>query len=49
MAWWQQLWADRKVKVMLRFDDFRLDPAALQVFRNDVPLDAPPQVVDVLA
>lgn len=34
---------------MLRFDDFRLDPAALQVFRNDVPLDAPPQVVDVLA
>ncbi|MGS1079857.1 winged helix-turn-helix domain-containing protein [Pseudoxanthomonas beigongshangi] len=34
---------------MLRFDDVRLDPAALQAFRNDIPLDAPPQVVDVLA
>lgn len=34
---------------MLRFDDFRLDPVALQVFRNGIPLDAPPQVVDVLA
>lgn len=34
---------------MLRFDDFRLDPAALQAFRNDIPLEAPPQVVEVLA
>lgn len=34
---------------MLRFDDFRLDPAALRVFRNEVPLDAPPQAVEVLA
>ncbi|WCE05970.1 winged helix-turn-helix domain-containing protein [Pseudoxanthomonas sp. JBR18] len=33
---------------MLRFDDFRLDPEALQVFRGDVQLDAPPQVVEVL-
>ena len=33
---------------MLRFDDVRLDPTALQAFRNDVPLDAPPQVVEVL-
>ncbi|MCD9032969.1 winged helix-turn-helix domain-containing protein [Luteimonas sp. Y-2-2-4F] len=34
---------------MLRFDDFRLDPVALQVFRGDLPLDTPPQVVQVLA
>jgi len=34
---------------MLRFDDVRLDPAGLHVFRNDIPLDAPPQVVEVLA
>lgn len=34
---------------MLRFDDFRLDPATLRVFRHDVPLDAPPQAVEVLA
>lgn len=34
---------------MLNFDDFRLDTAALQAFRNGVPLDAPPQVVEVLA
>ncbi|NWO96035.1 hypothetical protein GY976_23090, partial [Escherichia coli] len=34
---------------MLRFDDFRLDPAALQIFRGDAQLDAPPQVVEVLA
>lgn len=34
---------------MLRFDDFRLDPAVLRVFRKDVQLDAPPQVVEVLA
>lgn len=34
---------------MLNFDDFRLDPAALQVFRNGIALDAPPQVVEVLA
>lgn len=33
----------------LRFDDFRLDPAALQAFRNDIPLESPPQVVEVLA
>jgi len=33
---------------MLRFDDFRLDPAALRIFRDDVQLDAPPQVVEVL-
>lgn len=33
---------------MLRFDDFRLDPAALQIFRGDAQLDAPPQVVEVL-
>ncbi|WP_337054574.1 winged helix-turn-helix domain-containing protein [Pseudoxanthomonas sp. USHLN014] len=32
----------------LRFDHFRLDPAALQIFREDVQLDAPPQVVEVL-
>ncbi len=34
---------------MLRFDDFRLDPAALQAFRNDIPLESSPQVVEVLA
>lgn len=34
---------------MLRFDEFRLDPAALQAFRNDIPLESPPQVVEVLA
>ncbi|NVL73465.1 DNA-binding response regulator, partial [Escherichia coli] len=33
---------------MLRFDDFRLDPAALQLFRGDDRLDAPPQAVEVL-
>ncbi|TAA26928.1 winged helix-turn-helix domain-containing protein [Pseudoxanthomonas winnipegensis] len=32
----------------LRFDHFRLDPAALQIFRGDAQLDAPPQVVEVL-
>lgn len=30
------------------FDDFRLDPAALHIFRDNVQLDAPPQVVEVL-
>lgn len=34
---------------MLCFDDVRLDTTTLQAFRNDVPLDAPPQVVEVLA
>ncbi len=34
---------------MLRFDDFRLDPGTLHVFRNGAQLDAPPQVVEVLA
>ncbi|MBQ1499903.1 MAG: winged helix-turn-helix domain-containing protein [Sphingomonas sp.] len=34
---------------MLRFDEFRLDPAALQLFRGDGRLDAPPQAVEVLA
>ncbi len=34
---------------MLNFDDFRLDPSALQVSRDGIPLDAPPQVVEVLA
>lgn len=34
---------------MFRFADFRVDPAALRVFRGDKPLDAPPQVVEVLA
>ena len=34
---------------MLRFDDFRLDPAALQAFRNEIPLESSPQVVEVLA
>ncbi|AHE55404.1 winged helix-turn-helix domain-containing protein [Sphingomonas sanxanigenens] len=34
---------------MLHFAEFRLDPAALQIFRDDVPLDAAPQVVEVLA
>ena len=33
---------------MLRFDDIRLDPVLLQAFRGEVPLDAPPQVVEVL-
>lgn len=34
---------------MLCFDDFQVDPAALRVLRQDVPLDAPAQVVEVLA
>ena len=34
---------------MLCFDDVRLDTTTLQAFRNDVPLDASPQVVEVLA
>lgn len=34
---------------MFRFADFRLDPVALQIFRDDVQLDAPPQAVEVLA
>jgi DNA-binding winged helix-turn-helix (wHTH) protein len=34
---------------MLRFDEFQVDPAALRVLRQDVPLDAPAQVVEVLA
>lgn len=34
---------------MLHFDDVRLDLAGLRVFRNDAALDAPPQVVEVLA
>lgn len=33
---------------MLRFDDFRLDTANLRVYRADISVDAPPQVVDVL-
>jgi len=35
--------------MMLRFDDFRLDPATLQLHRNDVPLEAAPLLVEVLA
>ncbi|MCL6711638.1 winged helix-turn-helix domain-containing protein [Pseudomonas sp. R2.Fl] len=34
---------------MLCFDDIRLDTTTLQAFRKDIPLDAPPQVVEVLA
>ncbi|KAF1005011.1 MAG: Transcriptional activator CadC [Luteibacter sp.] len=34
---------------MLRFDDFCLDTVNLRAYRADVLLDAPPQVVDVLA
>ncbi|MBN8739705.1 MAG: winged helix-turn-helix domain-containing protein [Xanthomonadaceae bacterium] len=34
---------------MLRFDDFRVELARLQLLRQDVPLDAPAQVVEVLA
>ncbi|PZU75339.1 MAG: hypothetical protein DI546_09240 [Rhizobium sp.] len=34
---------------MIRFADFDLDPAALQICRNGVPLDASPQTIEVLA
>ncbi len=34
---------------MLRFDEYRLDPDNLRIFRGDVRLEAPAQVVDVLA
>lgn len=34
---------------MFVFDVFRLDPAALHIFRDGRRLDAPPQVVEVLA
>jgi len=34
---------------MYRFDDFRLDPEALQVFRGEVRIEAPPQAIEVLA
>lgn len=34
---------------MFSFADFRLDPVALQIFRDNVQLDAPPQAVEVLA
>ncbi|MBB3343445.1 winged helix-turn-helix domain-containing protein [Luteimonas sp. RC10] len=34
---------------MLRFDAFGLDPATLQIFRGEQPLDTPPQAVEVLA
>jgi DNA-binding winged helix-turn-helix (wHTH) protein len=36
-------------RAMQHFDEFRLDPDALQIFRGDAQLDAPPQVVEVLA
>lgn len=34
---------------MIDFDGFRLDPAILHIFRDGHRLDAPPQVVEVLA
>ncbi len=34
---------------MIRFADFDLDPAALRISRNGVPIDSSPQTVEVLA
>ena len=33
---------------MYRFDDFRVNPESLRIFRGDTRLDTPPQVVEVL-
>lgn len=34
---------------MIAFDDFRLNPGSFQIFRGDEKLEAPPQIIEVLA